>query len=257
MQQHTSRRNFIKSSSAGLGGLLISYSAGRTDKSLLHIPFSPKLNIICVGAHPGDPEFGCGGTMWKYSEAGHRVTFLYLTRGEAYDSRKTHAEAAAIRTREAEVACGALKVTPQFFGQVDGSTVVSNEQNALMLKTLRAAKPDIVFTQWPVDAHPDHQATGLLVLGSWVKMDKSFDLYFYEVNSGSETMAFVPTDYVDITSAKEKKKAAMYAHVSQEPERTYLDFFKKMEEFRGLEAGVPAAEAFVRFKRKDMTHLKK
>jgi hypothetical protein len=22
-----------------------------------------KLNILCVGAHPGDPEFGCGGTM--------------------------------------------------------------------------------------------------------------------------------------------------------------------------------------------------
>jgi hypothetical protein len=42
----------------------------------------------------------------------------------------------------------------------------------------------------------------------------------------------------------------MYAHASQEPERTYLDFFKKMEEFRGLEAGVSAAEAFVRFKRK-------
>jgi LmbE family N-acetylglucosaminyl deacetylase len=119
-----------------------------------------------------------------------------------------------------------------------------------MLNILQAAKPDIVFTQWPVDTHPDHQVTGLLALGSWVKMDKSFDLYFYEVNSGSETMAFIPTDYVDITSAKEKKKAAMYAHASQEPERTYLDFFKKMEEFRGLEAGVSAAEAFVRFKRK-------
>jgi LmbE family N-acetylglucosaminyl deacetylase len=253
MQPNTSRRNFIKTSSAGFGGLLISFSDER-DKSLLEIPSSPKLNIICVGAHPGDPEFGCGGTMWKYSEAGHRVTFLYLTRGEAYDARKTHEAAAAIRTREAEVACKALHVMPQFFGQIDGSTVVSNEQNALMLKTLQGAKPDLVFTQWPVDAHPDHQVTGLLTLTSWVKMEKSFDLYFYEVNTGSETMAFTPTDYVDITSAKEKKKAAMYAHASQEPERTYLDFFKKMEEFRGLEAGVPAAEAFVRFKRKDKAH---
>lgn len=249
MQPNSSRRNFIKTSSAGLGGLLISYSAN-PGKRFLDVPPSPKLHIVCVGAHPGDPEFGCGGTMWKYSEAGHRVTFLYLTRGEAYDNRKTHAEAAAIRTREAEVACRALNATPQFFGQIDGSTVVSNEQNALMLKTLQDARPDIVFTQWPVDAHPDHQVAGLLTLTSWVKMDKSFELYFYEVNSGSETMAFAPTDYVDIESAKEKKKAAMYAHASQEPERTYLDFFKKMEEFRGLEAGVPAAEAFVRFKRK-------
>ncbi|MDA0195462.1 MAG: PIG-L family deacetylase [Bacteroidetes bacterium] len=58
--------------------------------------------MCCVGAHPGDPEFGCGGTMAKYSDAGHDVILLYLTRGEASDPGKTYTEMAALRTEEAQ-----------------------------------------------------------------------------------------------------------------------------------------------------------
>ena len=75
--------------------------------SALHAD-AKKLSIVCIGAHPGDPEFGCGGTMAKYANAGHSVTFLYLTRGEAGDPTKSYAESAAIRTKEAENACKIL-----------------------------------------------------------------------------------------------------------------------------------------------------
>jgi LmbE family N-acetylglucosaminyl deacetylase len=72
-----------------------------------------------------------------------------------------------------------------------------------------------------------------------------------EVNTGSETMAFTPTDNVDISDVRETKKAAMFAHRTQGPEEIYASFFKTMEEFRGLEAGVDAAEAFIYFKPND------
>ena len=253
MQKKSSRRDFIKISSLGTGGLLF-FSDDRPEKniSLMEIPDSSinQLNIICVGAHPGDPEFGCGGTLAKYSEAGHNVIFLYLTRGEAGDPNKSYAESAALRTKEAETACRALKVTPQFVGQIDGNTVLSNEKNADLLKILKLSNPDIVFTHWPVDTHMDHQVAGLLTLTSWIKMNRQFDMYFYEVNSGSETMAFTPNSYVDITEQQEKKKAAMFAHKTQDPINTYNTFFKQMEAFRGLEANVKAAEAFILFKSK-------
>ncbi|MEJ7680990.1 MAG: PIG-L deacetylase family protein [Segetibacter sp.] len=253
MKKNRSRRNFIGLSAMGLGELVFSAS-GAPDKKInaLAIPENPlkKLNIICAGAHPGDPEFGCGGTMAKFSKAGHNVTFLYLTRGEAGDPNKTYAESAAIRTKEAEVACNALHVTPQFAGQIDGNTVLSNEKNAEMMKIIALEKPDMVFTQWPLDTHPDHQVTGLVILNAWTKMDRRFDLYFYEVNTGSETMSFVPTVYVDITNVRDVKKIAMYAHKTQDPVNTYNSFFQQMEDFRGLEAGVKAAEAFIHFKTK-------
>lgn len=248
----SARRNFIKLSAMGLGGLtlapfprpshettMLDTSADRSDK---------KLHIVCIGAHPGDPEFGCGGTMAKYSDAGHIVTFLYLTRGEASDPKKSYAEMAALRTVEAAVACKVLNAKPMFAGQVDGNTVLDKGKNEDMAKLIMAEKPDIVFTQWPVDTHPDHQVTGLLALTTWVKSGRQFHLYFYEVNTGSETMAFTPTDYVDITAVHDRKKQAMFAHKTQDPVETYNNYFKPLEEFRGLEAGVKAAEGFIHFK---------
>jgi N-acetylglucosamine malate deacetylase 1 len=245
------RRDFIKLSAMALGGVVFAPAIGeshRPSKFLSIEPDDKKLNIICVGAHPGDPEFGCGGTMAKYSDAGHKVTFLYLTRGEASDPNRTYAEMATTRTKEAEIACKILNAQPQFARQIDGNTVLDKSKNEEMAKLISALKPDILFTQWPVDAHPDHQVTGLLALTAWVKSGRQFHLYFYEVNTGAETMGFTPTDYVDITSVQEKKKAAMFAHKTQDPINTYNDYFKPLEEFRGLEAGVKAAEGFIHFK---------
>ena len=251
MKKTATRRNFLRYSALGFGGLAIGAPGEKQPlTNMLAVPghsIKP-LKIVCAGAHPGDPEFGCGGTMAKYSAAGHKIIFLYLTRGEAYDKNKTAAEAAAIRTKEAETACAGLHVTPRFAGQIDGDTMLNARQNDILFNIIDAEKPDIVFTQWPMDTHRDHQVTGLLLLNAWTKMNKSFDLYFYEVNTGSETMSFVPTDYADITGFRSQKKAAMWAHQSQEPEKTYNSFFKQMEEFRGLEAGVSAAEGFIRYK---------
>jgi LmbE family N-acetylglucosaminyl deacetylase len=253
MQKNSNRREFLKNASLGAGSLMfLADNSHQRELSLLKISDAAfaKLNIVCVGAHPGDPEFGCGGTMAKYAEAGHSVIFLYLTRGEAGDPSKSYAESASLRTKEAETACKALNVTPQFVGQIDGNTILSNEKNADLLKIMQSLKPDMVFTHWPVDGHMDHQVAGLLALTSWMKMNKSFDLYFYEVNTGSETMAFTPDSYADITQQREKKKIAMFAHKTQDPVNVYNTFFKTMEEFRGLEANVKAAEAFMLFRKK-------
>jgi hypothetical protein len=43
----------------------------------------------------------------------------------------------------------------------------------------------------------------------------------------------------------EKKKAGLFAHKSQHGESIYGDHHQVMENFRGRELGVPAAEAFV------------
>lgn len=247
------RREFIRLSALALGGIALAPATGTAAEKKPGLvrsipPADKKLHVVCLGGHPGDPEFGCGGTMAKYSETGHEVSFLYLTRGEASDPKKTYAEMATARTKEAEAACSILGAKPKFAGQVDGDTILDKKQNEAIAKLLTNEKPDIVFTQWPVDAHPDHQVTGLLALTAWVRSGRAFQLYFYEVNTGIETMGFTPTDYVDIGATHEKKKAAMFAHKTQDPVNTYNDYFKPLEEFRGLEAGVKTAEAFIHFK---------
>jgi len=241
----STRRKFIKLSALGIGSLGI---AGVPAVGIASSMADKKLNILCVGAHPGDPEFGCGGTLAKYSDAGHAVTIVYLTRGEAGDPTKSFAESAALRTREAEASCRVLKAKALFAGQVDGNTELNKERNEGMMKLILSEKPDIVFAHWPLDTHGDHQVAGLLTLNAWVKSGQQFHLYFYEVNTGDETMGFVPTDYVDISAVRDRKKAAMFAHQTQNPESVYDAYFKAMEDFRGLESRVKAAEGFIHFK---------
>src|SRR6185436_17465019 len=48
-------------------------------------PTKPKLKVIVTGGHPGDPEYGCGGTIARYADLGHDVVLLYLNEGEGTD----------------------------------------------------------------------------------------------------------------------------------------------------------------------------
>lgn len=244
------RRNFIKLSALAFGSLAVLPAMAETKKreaNLKSIPNDKKLNVVFVGAHPGDPEFGCGGTIAKYSDAGHAVTILYLTRGEASDPNISYEQMAKLRSSEAAESSKILNADPLFANQIDGNTVLDNSKNDEMQKMLQALNPDLVFTHWPLDSHPDHQIAGLLILTSWLRTGKKFDLYFYEVDTGGQTMAFSPTDYVDISTTHERKKKAMFLHQTQNPVETYETYFKPMEEFRGLEANTKVAEAFIHF----------
>jgi LmbE family N-acetylglucosaminyl deacetylase len=210
---------------------------------------SRRLSIVCVGGHPDDPESGCGGTLARYSAAGHTVTIVYLTRGEAGVPGKSHDEAAAIRTAECEASCKILGAKPLFAGQIDGATVVDRNSAEALARVIAGVRPEVVLTQWPIDTHMDHQAASILTFRAWLAGGRRFELFYYEVNQGSQTMGFHPTDYVDITAIREKKKAALFAHKSQDGEGIYRQHHEIMENFRGRESGTTAAEAFIRVAR--------
>lgn len=206
----------------------------------------PKFSVAVVGAHPDDPESSCGGTLALYASLGHQVTAVYLTRGEAGIPGKTEAEAAAIRTAEAERACAILGARPVFAGQTDGRTEISNARYEAFRRVLDALKPDVVLAPWPIDTHRDHRATSLLTYDAWLRGGRHFELYYSEVDLGDQTQDFHPTHYVDITGVVDKKRQACFAHVSQDPPSFYNAFHEPMQKFRGMECGCQAAEAFVR-----------
>jgi len=205
--------------------------------------------IVCVGGHPDDPESGCGGTLARYTALGASVAIVYLTRGEAGIPRKSHDEAAAIRSAECAAACRILGAKPVFAGQIDGATVVDRNAAESLGKLIFAEDPDVVFTHWPIDAHLDHQAASTLAFRAWLAARGRFELYYYEVDLGAQTMGFHPTDYVDVSAVRDKKKAALFAHKSQDGERIYRDYHEAMENWRGRESGCGAAEAFVHLAR--------
>jgi LmbE family N-acetylglucosaminyl deacetylase len=203
-----------------------------------------RLKVLCVGAHPDDPESGCGGTLARYVAAGHDVTLLYLTAGENGIEGVPGPDAGKTRTAEAKEACAILGAKPVFVGQVNGHVEVTDATARAFRALFDAEKPDVVFTQWPMDTDPEHQACSLLTLRAFLGTPRATPLYYYEVETGSQTLGFAQSAYVDISATREKKVEALRAHKSQSFEGLYERHHEKMEAFRGRELGVSAAEAF-------------
>ena len=82
-------------------------------------------------------------------------------------------------------------------------------------------KPDVVFTQWPIDGHRDHSVCSLLTHDAWIASGKKFALSYYEVDLGTDTQCFRPTHYVDVTAVEPLKRKACMAHQSQNPTGFY------------------------------------
>jgi N-acetylglucosamine malate deacetylase 1 len=202
-----------------------------------------KLKVIVTGGHPGDPEYGCGGTIARYTDLGHEVVLLYLNRGDP--TAKVPDDASGIRTAEATRACEILKARPAYAEQIDGHAVVDQEHYARFHRLLEGEQPSVVFTHWPIDNHADHRAISLLVYEAWLRMGKKFALYYYEVSDGEDTVQFAPTHYVDITQTEARKRLACYAHASQAPDRFYA-LQELVTRMRGVEIGHKQAEAYIR-----------
>ncbi len=196
-----------------------------------------KLKVVVTGGHPGDPEYGCGGTIARYTDAGDEVVLLYMNNG-AWPPTSS-----SVRMAEATKACQILGARPAYVGQANGHAIVDNAHYEEFRRILDAEKPDVVFDQWPIDHHPDHRALTLLVLDAWLASGKKFALYYYEV--AQDTMMFTPAEFVDITAVESRKRAACYAHASQTPDY-WWGLQEQLENFRGAESGYKQAEGFLR-----------
>jgi LmbE family N-acetylglucosaminyl deacetylase len=194
--------------------------------------------IVMTGGHPGDPEYGCGGTIARLTSLGHQVVLLYLNDG-AWET------AAAVRIAEAKKASEILKARPAYANQINGHAIVDNPHYQAFQSLLEAENPDAVFTHWLIDNHPDHRAIANLTFESWKQLQRRFALYYYEVSDGEDTTQFpAPTHYVDITDSAGAKKAACYAHRSQSPD-FYYGLQDTVATFRGFESGSRRAEAYI------------
>ncbi|MCG6922500.1 MAG: PIG-L family deacetylase [Acidobacteria bacterium] len=236
MGETLGRRDLLLASGAVLAGTV---GAGRAEET------PGRLKFMVLGAHPDDPETGCGGTMARLADLGHEVVSAYLTRGEAGIPGTAHDEAARIRMAEAEQACAILGARPLFLGQVDGATEVNATRYDEVRQVLSHEAPDVVFSHWPVDTHRDHRAAALLTYDAWWSLGRPSALYYFEVMAGHQTQAFHPTHFVDIGPTVKRKHEACFAHRSQNVEEWYADDHGRMEVFRGMEALCDVAEAFV------------
>lgn len=208
---------------------------------------SGSATLVVIAPHPDDGEASCGGLIANTVAKGDEVVILTMTGGELAAGGKTVEEGRTIRAEEARKAAAVLGAKVEFFGAMDGSLVADAAGTEKLEKVLLRLRPAIVLAPWPLDVHPDHQASGILAWRAFQDRRFAFDLYFYETSNSPHTVTsqFVPTDYVDITDVLKKKQDATYQHKSQNPAE-WFDMYVTIARFRGYESDVAYAEGYIK-----------
>jgi len=197
------------------------------------------MNIFAIGAHPDDIEVGCGGTLIQYAQKEHSVFVLVCTLGEKGGMAKA-------RNEEQLKAAEIMGVKEVFLGNFRDTDLhdKGNEIIHMVEGYIDSIKPDVIFVNFFDDTHQDHRRVNKSVLSAtrYVK-----NVLFYEVPTTSN---FFPNIYVDIGSVLGVKIEALKAHASQVmktniPDLSILDIARASANFRGVQARIPFAEAFV------------
>ena len=184
------------------------------------------LNIIVFGAHPDDCDNKMGGTAALFAQMGHRVKFVSITNGDAGHYEKGGGNLAKIRRKEAQESAKRLGIEYTVLDNHDGELFPTIEVRHQVIREIRNWDADVVLTHRPVDYHPDHRYTGVLVQDAAylvivpnVTPDtpplKKNPVFLYLQDHFQKPNEFKADIAVDITSAFDQKMDGLDAHSSQ------------------------------------------
>jgi len=195
------------------------------------------MNILAIGAHPDDIEFGCGGTLLKYAQNKHDVHVFVLSEGSFGGDPQ-------VRKAEQERAVEFLGAKRLFWGGFRDTEIENTRELILKIEeVIGITKPELVFLNYVEDVHQDHRALAQAGISAtrYIK-----EVLFFEVPS---THHFEPNVFVDIQGVLESKIELLKIHASQVNRTkienlTILESMQSCANFRGYQGRVKYAEGF-------------
>jgi LmbE family N-acetylglucosaminyl deacetylase len=216
----------------------------------------PLDRVMVIAAHPDDPEFGCAGTVLKWSQAGKRIIYVLLTSGDkgSHDPDLRPGQLAARRESEQRAAAADLGVGQVvFLRHPDGILENTLELRRQLAAVIREHRPHVLLTIDPwrhYQLHPDHRAAGQAALDA-VYAAREWNIFPEQLVEGvdpwrvRELYLFWtdnPDYWEDISCCLDARIAALMRHASQ----VGLDAEKLVERVhqRAQEAGDKPGYAF-------------
>ncbi len=191
------------------------------------------MRVLAFSAHPDDLDFGCSGTVAKWTKEGREVYYCILTDGSKGKLTKiSDPKIIEIREKEQKNAAkviGAKDVV--FLREKDGELENTKELRKNLVKVIRKIKPDVVMCFDPANRsfdnfyrfHRDHRISGEVVFDA-VYPDAGSDAFFPELTKEypphkiKEAWFYAtnnPNVFVDISETIDKKLEALKQHKSQ------------------------------------------
>ena len=220
---------------------------------------------MVIVAHPDDADFGPAATAARWIDAGSVGWLVCCTSGDqgGEDADLDPLELAATREREQRVAAEVVGYAGvSFLHQPDGALANDLPLRELLVREIRAFRPDAVFTTDPEVVfhrdggvnHVDHRTAGLAAVDAVYPAARNPMAFPGLVKAGLAphrvrriylAWSHEPTVHVDVSATVERKLDALRAHESQitDPERVAA-WIRKWTAEEGARIGVAAAESF-------------
>lgn len=206
-------------------------------------------NVLAIGAHPDDIEFGCFGTLKKHLKNGDKVTLLIMTQSDVKDAHTNEVTRdASISKTEAQQAADVLGAELILGPFQDTKVPFNSESVSFIEKIVKERGIDFVYTHWAGDTHQDHINTLSATMAA-TRLVKNVLCYEQVPLPRITTTYPVANYYVDITETLSTKLAGCQSHKSQIDKFNQhgfdiLDGIETLAKYRGNQAGVKYAEAF-------------
>lgn len=208
------------------------------------------MNIMAIGAHPDDIEFGCGGTLIKHKDMGNDVTYVCMTDTESVDAT----QGKVIRTEsqlksETQCAADVLGVDRIFYLPFKDLHVPFSFESVSQLETIiKQYQIDTIYTHWSGDSNQDHISTFKTTMAAARYVP---NVYCYEqipIPRQSENPMNI-NYFVDIDNTFDQKIISAECHKSQFEKYKQVGFdvtknLKLMAQYRGIQANCEYAEGF-------------
>lgn len=202
--------------------------------------FTPK-NVLVLAPHTDDGEFGCGGTLAKWSKAGAEIHYVAFSSCEQSVPEGFPKD---ILVQEVKAATRVLGVTSERLSILNYEVrkFSSNRQEILedMVKLRKSIQPEVVMMPSFSDFHQDH----FTIAQEGLRAFKHSSILCYEVpwnNISFNTLAFSKLDEdqlaLKIKSLEQYKSQAFRNYAT-------ADFITSLAKVRGVQAGATYAEAF-------------
>ena len=217
--------------------------------------------VLIVSAHPDDDILGCGGFIAKHRfDKAFKVIFLAEGTSCRYAPNQLGSEAviSAIenRTNAAKKALSVLGVEDVAFydypcGQLDQVPILT--LNKIIEKEIAAYQPDTVLTHFEEDNNNDHRILyrSVLMATRPVGLQQIPNLLSFEVPSSTEwsfSSSFQPNYFEQLNHEdilmKWEALACYESEICDYPHPRSQKGLEVLAQYRGLQVGVPYAEAF-------------
>jgi LmbE family N-acetylglucosaminyl deacetylase len=232
----------------------------------LEKPLASPSTILVVVAHPDDIEFGIGGSVAVWTDAGHTVVYCIVTDGSAGSNDPNVTRESLVEQRRQEQISAAALVgvhDVRFLGYQDGMLQPTLDLRRDITRLIRELKPYRVVLMDPTTImvkneqfdyinHPDHRAAGEAALYAVFPSAETRPIFPELLAEGLEphhvselyiSFAYEPTLAVDISPVIDHKIAALLEHKSQ-LEASVGDMVRGWDARAGADAGVAYAETY-------------